>query len=141
MGHRRTLNDYFRNYDMILKYLKEDSKDTDHKYQVIRCIVHFLGYLRVHFPDEFKPNEWLGDFLKKIRDAKNGDSLYNMKSKYDELVAINNCSKKYHHNQDSGTDSALINESELSAYAKGYCKYDKRRTKFSNYFKFWHNEY
>ncbi len=41
-----------------------------------------------------------------------------MKSKYDELDAINNYSKKYHHNQDSGTDSAPINESELSAYAK-----------------------
>jgi wobble nucleotide-excising tRNase len=114
-----TLSDYFKNYEMILRYTKEGSSDVNHKYQVVRCIRPLLeGYLRVHFPGDFKRNEWLGNFLEKIRDSKEGDTLYNMKPKYDELDALNNYSKKYHHNQDSGIESGPINESELRTYAK-----------------------
>ncbi len=73
------------------------------------------GNLRLRFPKAFKKNEWLGDFIKKIRDAAQSDALAALKPKLTELEDINNYSKKYHH---PGWATEAISGAQLSTYAK-----------------------
>jgi wobble nucleotide-excising tRNase len=65
---------------------------------IARTIRPFLeGMLRSHFPGHFQPNEWLGDFIGKIRSANESSGLQHAKAEVDELDAINNYSRKYPH--------------------------------------------
>jgi len=86
---------------------------------VARAIRPFLEcLLRTHFPGHFKPNEWLGDFLAKIRAADETSGLQLAKADLSEMEAINNYSKKYHHQQNPNADTEPINEDELHGYVK-----------------------
>lgn len=112
-------SDYFKNYDVISEYLENGFRDSNHLVQVARCIRPLLeGYLRTKFPKEFSQSEWLGDFLKKIREAQSGDPLFSMESELIELDDINAYSKKYHHDQNPGADSEHITDAELKSYAR-----------------------
>jgi wobble nucleotide-excising tRNase len=110
---------YFKNYFSISDYLEQGPRDDNHMRDVVRCIRPLLeGYLRTKFPKEFKPEEWLGDFLKKVRSSKNGEPLFAIKDKLPEISEINDYSKKYHHDQNPGADSEPITDTELKAFAK-----------------------
>ncbi len=111
-------SDYFKNYDVISDYLERGSRDSNHLAQVARCIRPLLeGYLRIKYPKEFGQSEWLGNFVDKIRNAKNGDLLYSMQLKLGELEDINDYSKKYHH-ENPADDSEHISDTELQSYSK-----------------------
>ena len=113
------LSPYFQNYNVISNFLKQGQRDNAHLYEVVRCIRPLLeGYLRVRFPMEFKSHEWLGDFLKKIREACCNDPLFVLQSKCSELGNINDYTKKYYHEQNLGADLEPINEAELKSYAE-----------------------
>lgn len=112
-------SDYFQNFDTIDNYIERGPENSAHQIQAVRCIRPLLeGYLRIRFPKEFGKNEWLGNFLDKMRQATPSEPLYSMHLKYDELEDINNYSKKYHHDQNPGADSEPINDTELKSYAQ-----------------------
>ncbi|MNM91217.1 hypothetical protein D3C81_1035110 [compost metagenome] len=84
--------DYFKNYSILESYLNGIYDGDD--ISVARCIRPLLeGYLRVRFPKYFKPNEWLGDFIKFIRNS----DIDILKLLISELEDINEYSKKFHH--------------------------------------------
>lgn len=113
------ISPYLQNYKVISTFLEDGPRDNAHLYEVVRCIRPLLeGYLRVRFPMEFKPQEWLGDFLKKIRGASCSDPLFSIQQKYSELNNINDYTKKYHHEQNPGADLEPINEGELRSFAE-----------------------
>jgi hypothetical protein len=86
---------------------------------VARSIRPFLeGLLRVRFPGHFQPNEWLGDFITKIRNADKSSGLQNATADLSELEAINDFSKKYHHDQNPRADSECISGDELHGFVK-----------------------
>lgn len=110
---------YFKNYNVILEYLDTGSRDSNHLLEVARCIRPLLeGYYRMKFPREFGKSEWLGNFINKVRNAKSGDSLYSIQPKLVELEDINDYSKKYHHDPNSGADSEHVNDIELQSYSR-----------------------
>ena len=75
------------------------------------------GNLRIRFPIEFKSNEWLGDFIDKVRKGAS-ESLGRMKSQLSELEDINDYCKKFHHDKNPLADIEPIVESELLTYVK-----------------------
>jgi hypothetical protein len=86
---------------------------------VARAIRPFLeGMLRARFPGQFQPNEWLGDFISKIRNAGNTDGLQHAQADLSEIEAINDYSKKYHHDQNPNDDSELLSPDELYGFVK-----------------------
>jgi len=74
--------------------------------------------MRSHFPGQFQQNEWLGDFIGKIRAASATDGLQHAKADLAELDAINGYSKKYHHQQNANADTEPINDDELHGFVK-----------------------
>jgi hypothetical protein len=74
--------------------------------------------LRSHFPGHFKTTEWLGEFISKIRDADPNSGLSHAKEDLAEFEAINEYSKKYHHEQNPNSDSEPLSPDELHGYVK-----------------------
>jgi hypothetical protein len=86
---------------------------------VARAIRPFLeGWLRSRFPGQFQQNEWLGDFISKVRAADSTNGLQHAKADIGALEAINSYSKKYHHQQNANADSETVNSDELHGYVK-----------------------
>lgn len=107
---------YMKDFSTLLGFYRERKGDPR---AVARTIRPFLeGMLRSHFPGQFQQNEWLGDFINKIRAASATDGLQHAKADLAELEAINNYSKKYHHQQNANADTEPIDEDELHGFVK-----------------------
>lgn len=76
------------------------------------------GILRSLFPRQFQPNEWLGDFIAKIRNATDADGLSHAKADLEEIKAINEYSKKFHHDHNQNADSEYLSEDELHGFVR-----------------------
>jgi len=110
-----TQSTYMKDFSRLHQFYCD--RTGDHM-TVARSIRPFLeGMLRCHFPGHFSQG-WLGDFLDKIRQAVGGDGLAHLHPDLDELVAINDYSKKYHHQQNSNADNEPISPDELHGYVK-----------------------
>ncbi|KUK79866.1 MAG: Uncharacterized protein XD94_1281 [Mesotoga prima] len=111
-----TKSTYMKNYSMLLDFYRERKGVL---LDVTRSIRPFIeGMLRAHFPGHFQQNEWLGDFIVKIRNASNTDGLYHAQADLSEIEAINDYSKKYHHDQNPSADSEFLSEDELYGFVK-----------------------
>ncbi|MFD1337013.1 AAA family ATPase [Oceanobacillus iheyensis] len=111
-----TKSDYYQSYFTLADFLEGKS---DLNLRAIAMSIRPLleGNLRIRFPIEFKSNEWLGDFIDKVR-KQASDSLGRMKSQLTELEDINDYSKKFHHDKNPLADTEPIVESELLTYVK-----------------------
>jgi wobble nucleotide-excising tRNase len=114
---KETSGEYFNNYFILEKYLNEGISGQQQLRNVARCIRPLLeGYLRLRFPGKFTESEWLGDFIKKIENASDGEPLSNMKPQLVELKDINDFSKKYHHSINPNADYEAIIDAELKSF-------------------------
>lgn len=114
---RDTQGEYFNNYHDLANYLKEGPRgDLRH---IARCIRPLLeGNLRLRFPERFRADMWLGEFISEIRKAEEEDSLATMQEHLSELEAINNYSKRYHHDQNPNAHAEHISDAELRSYVE-----------------------
>jgi len=107
---------YMKDFSTLLGFYSERKGDPR---AVARTIRPFLeGMLRSHFPGQFQPNDWLGDFIGKIRAANATSGLQHARADLVELEAINGYSKKYHHQQNTNADTESINDDELHGFVK-----------------------
>jgi wobble nucleotide-excising tRNase len=107
---------YVKDFSTLLGFYRERNGDPR---AVARTIRPFLeGMLRSHFPGHFQANEWLGDFIAKIRAADAASGLQHARADLAELEAINGYSAKYHHQQNASADIEPINDDELHSYVK-----------------------
>jgi hypothetical protein len=117
---QETLNPYLNDQRKLQDYYETGKGD---RRAVVRCIRPvFEGYLRMRFPLGFDDNGWLGDLIKRIRDASPGTPLAAAQPLLNELDDINDYSKKYHHQQNplgvAGADAEPIDDGELRAFVK-----------------------
>ena len=111
-----TKSTYLKSYSALLDFYRERKGVP---LDVTRSIRPFIeGMLRAHFPGHFQPNEWLGDFIVKIRNASDTDGLSHAQADLSEIEAINDYSKKYHHDQNPSADSETLSEDELHGFVK-----------------------
>jgi len=111
-----TQSTYHKNHGSLLSFYRDR---TGVSLGVARAIRPFLeGWLRVHFPGHFQSNEWLGNFIDKIRSADGNSGLQHAQADLSELEAINDYSKKYHHDQNPNADAETISSDELHGFVK-----------------------
>lgn len=109
-----TQSTYMKNYSVLLNFYR-DRKGAS--LEIARSIRPFIEKLyRVRFPGHFQPDEWLGNFIEKIRMASDNDGLSHAKADLAEIEAINDYSKKYHH--DPNADLETISVDELHGFVK-----------------------
>lgn len=111
-----TQSTYMTNYSTLLNFYRDR---TGIPLGVARAIRPFIeGMLRARFPSHFLPNEWLGDFIEKIRNAPDTNVLQHAQADLPEIEAINGYSKKYHHDQNPSADSEILSSEELHGFVK-----------------------
>lgn len=108
---------YFKDYKTLSDYL-ENGANGD-LVAIARCIRPLLeGNLRLRFPKEFPNTEWLGDFIKNIREAQPGEPLDALKEQLNALGSINDYSKRFHHEQNPNAHSETTSDNELQTYVR-----------------------
>jgi wobble nucleotide-excising tRNase len=108
--------DYFDNYNILHKYLYNNDGPPRLVVRSIRPLLE--AYMRVKLPRDFKPNEWLGDMIGKIRDSAVGSQLDEAKAILGELEVINEYSKRYHHDEGAGVEADPIDDGELQSFIR-----------------------
>lgn len=98
----KTLNDYLlKGDDMSLR-------------DVVRCIRPCIeGVFRLKYFSLVKEGDWLGDFIKMIRDAEEESPLYRLKMYVPQIEELNDYSKIYHHSNPNYMD-VMLDPMELS---------------------------
>jgi wobble nucleotide-excising tRNase len=100
------------------QFLKKGASNEFELREIVRCIRPAIeGMFRIKYFDIVNENQWLGDFIKMIHDAKEGDAVYRLKPLMDEISEINDYSKAYHHSNPSCMDTP-INSQELELYTR-----------------------
>lgn len=102
----KTLNDFLqKGDDMSLK-------------DVVRCIRPCIeGVFRLKYFSLVNEGQWLGDFIKMIRDADKESPLYRLKEYIPQIEELNDYSKIYHHSNPNYMD-VMIDPMELSIQVK-----------------------
>lgn len=101
------------------KYLAEGVLTDGDRRSIARLIRPVLeGYFRAKYYDEVTDNQWLGDFISKVRESTVGDVFHRLQPKSQQLSEINDFSKKYHHSSNDMADSEPINNAELRTYCQ-----------------------
>lgn len=77
-------------------------------------------FLRSRYPDAFPPEheEWLGDYIERIRDAPVDGEIAPLKDILEELDDINDYSRQFHHADGSGQTPEGVDVEQLVTYAK-----------------------
>jgi len=113
---KETRDEYHINHSILTDYCNNSAGDRKKVAMTIRPLLE--QYFRFNFPGQFLETEWLGDFIKKIRDAQPGAPLAAAQTILDELDAVNDYSKKYHHNTNPSYESEPVDDTELLSYVK-----------------------
>jgi wobble nucleotide-excising tRNase len=111
-----TKSNYLQNHAILTNYHNDSAGDKRLVVKTVRPLLE--EYLRLKMPHQFSSNEWLGDFIKKIRESSANTALTDAKPILDELEDINDYSKKYHHETNPNADNETIDDGEIQAYVR-----------------------
>ncbi len=80
--------DYFQNHAILRKYRDYGEGDPRHVAKFIRPLLE--GYLRFKLPGYFGDKDWLGDFIKAIREADQTNPIAAAQGILGEFEDLNN---------------------------------------------------
>ena len=85
------------------------------------------AFLRVAYPEHFPPKTVIGRFLNKCREQLGADSEILSGEDYNELNELKDFSNRFHHDGDPAWQNEIINERELTRYAKRVLRFTSRK--------------
>lgn len=89
---------YLRDYDLLHNYSENPASHLEHLKEVADTLRIILEeYFRIKFPKEWAENDYLGDMIRKIREAQAGSPLSQSQPLVEELGCINTYSQRFHH--------------------------------------------
>ncbi|WP_405341358.1 AAA family ATPase [Fibrobacter sp.] len=113
-----TMTGITKDIKVLNEYLTKGAKSQTEMREIARCIRPSIeGIIRLKFYQYVNQTEWLGDFIKKIKESTNGSPFYRLKNSLDEIREINDFSKVYHHSNPSFMEEPISN-TELKNYVK-----------------------
>ncbi len=111
---RETAGEYVKKHRVLWDYCYNFTASTATSQEIAKTIRPVLEeYLRLKLPHCFGDDEWLGDFIRKIRNAADTDPLDAAKVVLPQIERINEFSKKYHH-----SDTEPVDDAELQTFVE-----------------------
>lgn len=113
------LTGLYKDLNTLRTYL-QCPKTTDSIYlrEVVRCIRPSIeGVFRIKYFDRISSGQWLGDFIKMIRQSHPDSPLFRLQEHLGDIEEINNYSKIYHHSNPTYLEVG-ISATELKNYVK-----------------------
>ncbi|MGV8150060.1 MAG: AAA family ATPase [Alkaliphilus sp.] len=119
------MEEYFRVYSKVSSYIEAGVDRDDERRHIAKSIRILLEFfLKYKYPQEFSGKTNLGDILRKIQQAGAGDQISNLQPEIQELHAINEYARRYHH---PGAASEPINDGELRSWAARVVSFISKR--------------
>jgi len=116
--NRATRTGIIQDISILKEFISNPNISNNEMRDVVRCIRPILeGFFRIKYYGRWKDDNWLGDFIKAIRDANPSDELYIQQKNLDDLEDLNDYSKRYHHSNPSYMEEN-INTNELLLMSK-----------------------
>lgn len=116
---KETAGEYAKKHRVLWNYKYCPAMATASPREIAQTIRPVLEeYLRLKLPHSFADNEWLGDFIAKIRNAANTDPPAAAKCIVDRVALVNEYSKRYHHSSNPSADTEIVDEAELLTYVE-----------------------
>jgi wobble nucleotide-excising tRNase len=113
-----TISSILKDSLKISSYLENGCVTDQERRDVARCLRPALeSYFHLKFFNLVEQNDWLGNFIERIRNSVPGDLIHRLQSQLQEFSDINDYSKKYHHRFNNNNENEPVNDSEL----RGYC--------------------
>lgn len=110
--HSICQSEYYNNYKTLVRYLEEGTSSDRRK--IAKSIRPYLeASLYNRFPIELEGANNLGRMIRKIRESTEGNCLYRMKSRLDELERINDFASPFMHADNSEPSVAPLTDAEL----------------------------
>jgi wobble nucleotide-excising tRNase len=107
---------YLKNYHLLHNYSENPADHLQHLREVADTLRIILEeYLRLKFPKAWADNDWLGDMIRKIREAQTGTPLSHCQPLVEELAHINTYSQRFHHGG-TGEVADELEARELKTY-------------------------
>lgn len=114
---RETQGEYFKHHFALEEY--REYGPNGNLLNVVRCIRPLIeANLRLRFPGQFPQGEMLGKMIERIRDSDENQPLSPLKSSLNDLSAINEYTRPYHHGENSMADTHPITDQELKPYVE-----------------------
>lgn len=115
-----TLSSILKDSLTIKNYLTTGCLSDQERRGIARCLRPALeSYFHLKFFDLVAPDDWLGDFISKVREASSTtDRFFRLHSSLSELTDINDYSKKYHHRFNTNNESEPVTDAELRNYCE-----------------------
>ena len=115
---KEMLTGFLKDITTIDDFINNPQDDQIILRDVVRCLRPAIeGIIRIKYKNILNENEWLGDFIQKIKNAKESEPLFRLQNLLEELEEINDYSKSYHHSNPSYMENEL-SEKELTYYCK-----------------------
>lgn len=112
------LNGFNKDLMTLRRFYTNPKEDSFYLREVIRCVRPSIeGIFRIKYYNYVEDNEWLGDFICKIRACNDDSPYFRLKQYLDELEEINDYCKSYHHNNPNYME-VNISYLELKNYVK-----------------------
>lgn len=114
-----TLSSIIKDSLRIKDYLTNGCYSDQERRSVARCLRPALeSYFYLKFFEIVAPNDWLGNFISKVRSATSTNPLFRLQNSLSELSDINDYSKKYHHRFNTNNESEPVTDAELRNYSE-----------------------
>ena len=112
---KETQDKYFQDYFKVSGFV--DGSSSTAADEVLRCVRSVLeGALRTRFPLDIKRTDTLGKIVERIERAAPTERLGAMKPWLEDLRAINEYTRQFHHS-DEGGPRLQVTEAEARSYA------------------------
>ncbi len=116
---KETAGEYAKKHRVLWNYRYDSTGNSSSAREVAQTIRPVLEeYLKLKLPHAFTDNEWLGQFIDKIRNAPDTDPIAAAKVVLKDVERINEYSKRYHHRSNPAADTELVDEAELLTYVE-----------------------
>lgn len=110
---------YEQDYAKLTAFLAAPADFAGQLKDVARCIRQTLeGYLRTKFPASWQDTDWLGDMIRKIREALPGNALLLAAHLVTDLTEVNEWGKRYYHAENDGSAAGEVDPTELKGYVE-----------------------
>lgn len=112
------LNGFNKDLMTLRRFYDNPREDPLYLREVIRCIRPSIeGIFRIKYYNHVSDDEWLGNFIVKIRDSLNDSPFYRLQEYLFEIEEINDYCKQYHHSNPNYMEIG-ISLAELKNYVK-----------------------
>ena len=109
---------YEKNYHRLCSFVENPANHLEHLKEIADTLRVILEeYFRLKFPTSWEDKDWLGDIIRKVREAEESSPLYHCQSLVEELSHINTYCQRFHHGS-SGEQADEPDPRELKIYAE-----------------------